>query len=77
MSAYPLLTVPGTPSKCKHCDGTDFEWGTSNTIVNTVVQGRLTTHDVACVFVLGCVDCSETLLVVKADAIAALLNPTP
>ena len=77
MSAYALLSVPGTPSKCKHCDGTDFEWATQNTINTPVVQGRLTTHNVTCMFVLGCVDCSETLLVVKADAIASLLNPNP
>lgn len=71
------VVVPGAPTRCKHCESTDLEWFAHVRAVNDVPHGRLTTHDVGCVFVLGCQECSETLRVVKADEIAALLNAAP
>lgn len=67
--------IPGAPTSCKHCDSTDLEWFAHVRVLNDVPQGRLRTHDMGCVFVLGCAECSETLRVVKADDIAALLTP--
>lgn len=69
---HPVL-VPGSPSSCKHCDSTDLEWFAHLRVLNDVPHGRLNTHDVGCVFVLGCAECSETLHVVKAADIAPLL----
>ncbi|MBA0242746.1 hypothetical protein D7Y16_05495 [Stenotrophomonas maltophilia] len=71
------VTVPGAPTSCRHCDSTDLEWFAHVRAVNDVPHGRLTTHDVGCVFVLGCNECSETLHTVKADSIAALLAAPP
>lgn len=71
------VTVPGAPTSCRHCDSTDLKWFAHVRTLNDVQQGRLNTHDVGCVFVLGCEECSETLRVVKADDIAALLNAAP
>lgn len=71
------VVVPGAPTSCKNCGGTDLEWFAHVRALNDVQQGRLNTHDVGCVFVLGCEECSETLHVVKADDIAALLNAAP
>lgn len=71
------LVVPGAPTRCRHCESTDLEWFAHVRAVNDVPHGRLTTHDVGCVFVLGCNECSETLHTVKADSIAALLAAPP
>lgn len=73
----PLILVPGAPSECKECGGTSLTWFASTRIRNDVVQGRLRTNDTECVFVLGCDECSETLHVAKADAIAELLATVP
>ncbi|MDH0071280.1 hypothetical protein N7359_01825 [Stenotrophomonas maltophilia] len=67
------VVVPGSPSRCKHCDSPDVEWFAHVRVLNDVPHGRLNAHDVGCVFVLGCAECSETLHVVKADDIASLL----
>lgn len=68
-----LAPVPGAPSECKECGSTSLSWFTHVRIKNNVVQGRLNTHDTECVFVLGCDECSETLHIQGADAIAQLL----
>lgn len=62
------------PTKCKECDSTSLSWFAQNTVPNGIQQNRLNTHDVQCVFVLGCNACSETLKIVSADKIADLLN---
>ncbi|HGO9799695.1 TPA: hypothetical protein ACLEB8_004885 [Pseudomonas aeruginosa] len=61
-------------TKCKCCGSADLSWQTSNTVRNDIQQGRLNTNDVECVFTLGCNYCSETLAVVSADQVAALMN---
>lgn len=71
------VVVPGAPTRCGLCESTHLEWFASVRAVNDVPHGRLTTHDVSCVFVLGCNECSETLHVAKADAIAPLLAAPP
>lgn len=71
------VVVPGAPTRCRHCESTDLEWFAHVRAVNDVPHGRLTTHDVGCVFVLGCNECSETLHTVKADSIASLLAAPP
>lgn len=63
-------------SACKACGSDNLSWDTTNRITSSVVQGRLTTRDVECVFVLGCNICSETLRVVGADDVAAMLPLT-
>jgi hypothetical protein len=72
-----LLVVPDMPSTCKHCGGDAFEWFPHNRVASDVTDGRLRSHDVACNFVLGCMDCSETLMVVAADKIASMLTTHP
>lgn len=69
-------TVANTFSRttCRHCGGTSLTWATSIINRSAVQQGRLNTHDVECVFFLGCDDCSETMNMVDADRVAALLN---
>ncbi|HEP8970217.1 TPA: hypothetical protein VDU83_002555 [Pseudomonas aeruginosa] len=61
-------------TKCKCCGSADLAWQTANTIRNDIQQGRLNTSDVQCVFSLGCNHCSETLAVISADQVAALMN---
>ncbi len=67
-------TIDGVPSECKECGGTSLTWFAQSENKSGVQEGRLRTHEVSSVFVLGCDDCSETLRVVSADKIAALLN---
>ncbi|WP_102945268.1 hypothetical protein [Stenotrophomonas sp. VV52] len=69
--------VPGAPTHCKECGSTELEWFSHVRILNAVQQGQLNTHDVGCVFVLGCIECSESLSIVKAEDVAGLLNAAP
>lgn len=59
---------------CKECGSTALTWQTSIVNLSSVQQGRLNTHDVECVFFLGCDHCSETLAKVSADSVASLMN---
>ncbi|HEJ2342710.1 TPA: hypothetical protein ACWLUJ_006176 [Pseudomonas aeruginosa] len=61
-------------TKCNCCGSPDLSWQTSNTVRNDIQQGRLNTNDVVCIFTLGCNYCSETLAVVSADQVAAMMN---
>ncbi len=67
-------TIDGVPRECKACGGTSLTWFAQSENKSGVQEGRLRTHEVSSVFVLGCDDCSETLRVVSADKMAALLN---
>lgn len=63
-----------TITKCRECGSTSLTWDTAIRVMNGVQQNRLNTQDVKCVFFLGCDECSETLKIVDADKVAALLN---
>jgi DNA-binding transcriptional regulator YdaS (Cro superfamily) len=71
-----VLTQPeptaqqGGGQTCRHCGSDNLSWFTAQTIRSSVVQGRLTTNDVECLFFLGCNCCSETLRTVTADEVA-------
>lgn len=69
-----MFPVPGFPHRCPNCDSPHLEWFPACVNKSSVVQGRLTTHDVQCVFFLGCEACSETIGQTPATAIAHLLN---
>ena len=58
------------PAECKECGSADLFWFTSMRNTGGALDGRLRMHEVACDFVLGCSECSETLEVVSADKIA-------
>jgi len=64
------------PAKCKECGSSWLTWDTHiRTRLGCPVQnGRLSTNEVECLFVLGCDDCSETLAIVSADKIAAYMT---
>jgi hypothetical protein len=69
------LLNPARIDSCKECGSKSLSWfTTTSTGFTGIQQGRLTTNDVTCQFVLGCDDCSETLRVVNADTFAARLN---
>lgn len=61
-------------TSCKHCGGTHLTWQTSIVNRSNVVQGRLNTNDVQCVFFLGCDSCSETLAMISAEKMAVQMN---
>lgn len=62
------------PTSCRECGSKSLTWFAQNTVHNGIQQNRLNTHDITCLFVLGCDDCSETLKLVSADDIAAQMN---
>jgi hypothetical protein len=62
------------PKSCKACGGTDLFWFTANENKSGVTEGRLRTHEITCVFVLGCQTCSETLKTVSADRLVEEMN---
>ncbi len=64
----------GSVTKCRICESDDLFWFAQNTVRNGIQQNRLNTHDVECVFVLGCNNCSETLKLVSADKIAGQMT---
>lgn len=61
---------------CNECGSTDLTWQISIVNRSNVMQGRLNTNDVECIFSLGCDQCSETLATVSADKVASLMNAT-
>lgn len=63
------------PSECRNCGGTCLKWFADVTTQQTAVNGaRFRLNEVQHIFVLGCEECSETLLVARGDDIAELLN---
>lgn len=60
--------------RCKNCDSDQLEWLACTRNAGGVQDGMLNMHDVSPIFVLGCMECSETLNVVRGDDVAALLN---
>lgn len=62
------------PAKCKECGGSELAWFASLRNSGTAQDGRLRLHEVQPIFVLGCEECSETLMVVHGDEIAGILN---
>ena len=66
--------IKGVPKTCRECGSTALSWFAQNTVPSGIQQNRLNTHDVKCIFVLGCDDCSETLKTVGVDSIADWLN---
>lgn len=72
--------LPSKVTECRECGSKSLSWDTHYKTDSGVQQGRLRTHEVYCVFVLGCEDCSETLATVRAETMAvrftAALNPT-
>lgn len=63
-------SITGKVSSCKDCGSSDLFWFAQNTVPNGIQHNRLNTHDVECVFFLGCNHCSATLKQVSADRIA-------
>lgn len=61
-------------TECKECGSTHLTWKSSIVNCSDVQQGRLNTRDVECLFVLGCDECSETLMTISADKVAGLMN---
>lgn len=61
-------------TQCKECGSEELSWQTSNVTFSGIAQGRLRTGDVTCVFILGCDECSETLVTITADNVASLMN---
>ena len=58
---------------CKECGGSSLLWFVHYHNRSQVVEGRLRTGDVECLFVLGCEECSATQRTVAADKVAAML----
>ena len=63
-------SITGKVSSCKDCGSSDLFWFAQNTVPNGIQHNRLNTHDVECLFFLGCNHCSATLKQVSADRIA-------
>lgn len=59
---------------CKHCGSQDYSWHTRNVVLGSAQDGRLKVDEVGCQFVLGCNQCSETIIVLSADRVAGLMN---
>lgn len=62
---------------CRECGSDALTWFAHYRNRSQVVEGRLKTSDVECIFVLGCDACSETLRTVPADEMAAKLTEAP
>ena len=60
--------------ECKHCGSTALNWQPHNVARTAVQNGRLKTSEVECLFVLDCDHCSETLGVINAEGVAAMMN---
>lgn len=73
-------SIVGKVTQCKACGSDDLFWYGHIKNHSNVQHNRLNTNDVTCLLVLGCNNCSETLMTVSADKLAermtAALNPT-
>lgn len=69
------MAQPHAPiTRCKECGSSALTWHTANLNRSDVQQGRLRTGDIECVHFLGCDDCSETLVMLRAEQLADMLN---
>lgn len=64
-----LLTV-----ECPECCSGNAEWSVMHINRSGIVEGRLKTHDVSTVFVLGCGYCSHTVRIIDAESIAQCMT---
>jgi len=65
-----IASLVGKTTQCKACGSDDLFWYSHIHNHSTVQVNRLNTNDVTCLLILGCNNCSETLMTVKADRIA-------
>ena len=72
-----ILNLDRFPTSCKHCGSVDLEWFDAVRNASDATEGRLRSHDVRCWFVLGCNECSETLMTVPSGVIATAMNTQP
>jgi len=68
------IRLNGKPARCAECGSTSLTWEVHSTICAPVAQGRLTTTDVRCIFLLSCDDCSATVASLTADEVAAAMQ---
>lgn len=68
------MTTQGEELECGNCGSHALTWAATMRNRSGVVEGRLRTSDVECVFVLGCDDCSETVRICTDDDVAARLT---
>jgi hypothetical protein len=59
---------------CPNCGSQDLTWSAFVKSTAPVAVNRLNTGDVSAQFALGCEECSETVKIVSAQAVAAVLN---
>lgn len=76
IASTPAAAPVGLREVCRECGSEALSWFAHNQNRSQVVEGRLKTNDVECVFVLGCDACSETLRIVTANEIAARMTTT-
>ncbi len=55
------------PTECSNCDGILLSWDVHKAARNGPQNGLLSLHDVQVEAVLGCDECSETLLVLDIE----------
>ena len=68
---------PGAKEECPECGSAALEWSCTQKAPADVPDGRLRVNEVETLFVLGCTECSETVLTMTAhDACWVLSNPT-
>ncbi|MBV4553102.1 hypothetical protein HU742_018310 [Pseudomonas sp. SWRI102] len=65
-----MASIVGKTTQCKACGSDNLFWFAHNKNHSVVQNNRLNTNDVTCLLVLGCADCSETLMSVSADRLA-------
>lgn len=68
------MDVPNAPTVCRNCEGNLLSWFSSTKNCGTAQDGRIKMNEVQAIFVLGCDECSETMMIVPADEIAELMN---
>jgi chromosome condensin MukBEF ATPase and DNA-binding subunit MukB len=59
---------------CTYCGSTKLSWYAGVNSNSGVVDGRHFMSEISAIFILGCDECSETLMVVPGSEVAAMLN---
>lgn len=69
-----LLKFLNSRASCPECGSTDLQWASDVENNGGVQDGTISMRDVGSLFYLGCLECSETIKIVKGNEVAQILT---
>lgn len=66
--------MAGLSLTCKNCGSSDLTWDDGVQNLSGVQDGRMKLNEMQAILILGCEQCSETIVVVPVSVITDFLN---